>query len=60
MKQKSPQAEFILGILFALLGLFFVIYGLRLVGVSRIIFLICGVIDFIIAYVRLKPFLMKK
>ncbi len=60
MKAKSPQADTFLGIAFAILGVFFIIQGFNLVGIARITFIVCGVIDFILAYVRLKHLWIKK
>ncbi|MFI3243139.1 MAG: hypothetical protein R3Y56_02670 [Akkermansia sp.] len=60
MKQKSPHTETVLGIAFAILGIIFVIQGFNLVGFARIAFIACGLVDFVLAYTKLKPLWMKK
>ncbi len=60
MNKKSPQAETILGICFIIIGIIFLIQGFKLVGIARITFIACGIIDFVIAYLKLKHLWVKK
>ncbi len=60
MKQKSPHTNTVMGIAFLILGIFFIVQGFNLVGISRITFLACGVLDFLLAYRNLKHLWIKK
>ncbi len=50
---KSPK-NLLHGLLFLLLGVYFIYAGLRMVGFVRVIFLLIAVVDFAIAYSSLR------